>query len=142
MVPFYSRFYAAETFGKSRIEAECPKLVAWAQRCMEKESVFNSLPDSKKVYEFVFFSPLSKCPPLSNNLDLVSSNVAFKRTRPPSGLIVASSSSKATRGTNLVSGVWFAKEQTEQQKHAGLKHLVHLLNWFLVVGIPLLNLVN
>lgn len=53
LVPFCSRFYAVETFGKFSIEAESPKLVAWAQRCMEKESVSNSLPDSKKVYEFV-----------------------------------------------------------------------------------------
>ncbi|KAE9457987.1 hypothetical protein C3L33_10111, partial [Rhododendron williamsianum] len=53
LVPFYSRFYAVETFGKFSIEAESPKLVAWGLRCMEKESVSNSLPDSKKVYEFV-----------------------------------------------------------------------------------------
>lgn len=55
LVPFYSRFYAVETFGKFSIEAESPKLVAWAQRCMEKESVSNSLPDSKKVYDFVLY---------------------------------------------------------------------------------------
>ncbi|GMN35268.1 hypothetical protein TIFTF001_044997 [Ficus carica] len=50
---FYSWFYTYETFGNFSIEAECPKLVAWAKRCMEKESVFKSLPDEEKIYEFV-----------------------------------------------------------------------------------------
>lgn len=53
LVPFYSWFYAWETCGKFSIEAECPKLVAWAKRCMEKESVAKSLPDPHKVYDFV-----------------------------------------------------------------------------------------
>ncbi|XP_058211269.1 probable glutathione S-transferase [Rhododendron vialii] len=52
-VPFYSWFYAWETCGKFSIEAECPELVAWAKRCMEKESVAKSLPDPHKVYDFV-----------------------------------------------------------------------------------------
>ncbi|KAI8557960.1 hypothetical protein RHMOL_Rhmol04G0051500 [Rhododendron molle] len=49
LVPFYSWFYAWETCGKFNIEAECPVLVAWAKRCMEKESVARSLPDPHKV---------------------------------------------------------------------------------------------
>ncbi|GMN70372.1 hypothetical protein TIFTF001_039420 [Ficus carica] len=53
LVAFYSWFYAYETFGNFSIEAECPKLIAWAKRCLEKESVFKSLPDEKKIYEFV-----------------------------------------------------------------------------------------
>lgn len=53
LIPFYSWFYAYETFGNFSIEAECPKLIAWAKRCLEKESVSNALPDSQKVYEFV-----------------------------------------------------------------------------------------
>ena len=53
LIPFYSWFYAYETCGKFSIEAECPKLIAWAKRCMEKESVAKSLPDQHKVYEFV-----------------------------------------------------------------------------------------
>ncbi|XP_059661326.1 probable glutathione S-transferase [Cornus florida] len=53
LVPFYSRFYALETFGNFSIEAECPKLVAWAKRCMLRESVSKSLPDPQKAYEFV-----------------------------------------------------------------------------------------
>ncbi|KAF8413558.1 hypothetical protein HHK36_001549 [Tetracentron sinense] len=39
LVPFYSWFYSYETCGNFSIEAECPKLVAWAKRCMQKESV-------------------------------------------------------------------------------------------------------
>ncbi|XP_052179259.1 probable glutathione S-transferase parC isoform X1 [Diospyros lotus] len=55
LVPFYSRFYAVETLGNFRIEAECPKLVAWARRCLLKETVSNSLPDPLKVYEWVLY---------------------------------------------------------------------------------------
>ncbi|KAL6999768.1 glutathione transferase [Sarracenia purpurea var. burkii] len=53
LVPFYSRFYTLEKFGKFSIEAECPILVEWAKRCLERESVSKSLPDSHKVYQFV-----------------------------------------------------------------------------------------
>ncbi|KVI05746.1 Glutathione S-transferase/chloride channel, C-terminal [Cynara cardunculus var. scolymus] len=52
MVPFYCWFYALETIGKMSIEKECPKVVAWMKRCMERESVSKSLPDPHKVYEF------------------------------------------------------------------------------------------
>jgi glutathione S-transferase len=53
LITFYSRFYVYEAFGKFSIEAECPKIVAWAKRCMQKESVAKTLPDQKKIYEFV-----------------------------------------------------------------------------------------
>lgn len=53
LIPFYSRFYTWETFGKFSIEEECPVLVAWAKRCMQKESVAKSLPDPIKIYEFI-----------------------------------------------------------------------------------------
>ncbi|KAJ7964324.1 Glutathione S-transferase [Quillaja saponaria] len=52
LVPFTSWFYTYETCGNLSIEAECPKLVAWARRCMEKESVFQSLPHPQKIYDF------------------------------------------------------------------------------------------
>ncbi|KAB1199182.1 putative glutathione S-transferase parC [Morella rubra] len=52
-VTFYSWFHAYETFGKFSIEAECPKIIAWVKRCMQKESVAKTLPDQKKVLEFV-----------------------------------------------------------------------------------------
>ncbi|XVE52908.1 hypothetical protein DITRI_Ditri02bG0162000 [Diplodiscus trichospermus] len=53
LVPFYSWFYAYEKCGNFSIEAECPKLIAWAKRCMQMESVSKSLPDQEKVYGFV-----------------------------------------------------------------------------------------
>jgi glutathione S-transferase len=53
LITFYCWFYSYETFGNFKIEPEAPKLIAWAKRCMEKESVNKSLPDEKNViYEF------------------------------------------------------------------------------------------
>ncbi|CAL9016754.1 unnamed protein product [Prunus brigantina] len=49
----FAWFYAFETCGNFSVEAECPKLIAWAKRCMQKDSVCKTLPDHKKVYEFV-----------------------------------------------------------------------------------------
>ncbi|KAH0650868.1 hypothetical protein KY289_031107 [Solanum tuberosum] len=53
LVPFTSWFYSYETCANFSIEAECPKLVAWAKRCMEIESVSNSLPHHHKIYAYV-----------------------------------------------------------------------------------------
>ncbi|KAI3945454.1 hypothetical protein MKW92_019757 [Papaver armeniacum] len=53
LIPFYSWFYAYETCGNFSIEAECPKIVSWAKKCLEIEGVSQSLPDSGKIYEFV-----------------------------------------------------------------------------------------
>ncbi|KAM3684413.1 putative glutathione S-transferase [Castanea sativa] len=53
LIPFYSWFHAIETFGEFNMEAECPKIVAWAKRCLQIETVAKTLPDQKKVYEFV-----------------------------------------------------------------------------------------
>ena len=53
LIPFYSWFYAVETFGEFNLEAECPKIIAWAKRCLHKEIVAKTLQDEKKVYEFV-----------------------------------------------------------------------------------------
>lgn len=53
LVTFYSWFYTLEKLGSFSIEAECPKLIAWAKRCLERESVSKSLPDSEKVFDFV-----------------------------------------------------------------------------------------
>ncbi|KAJ0819627.1 putative glutathione transferase [Helianthus annuus] len=52
LVTFYCWFYTFETLGNYSIEKECPKLIAWAKRCMQRESVSKTLPDSKKIYEF------------------------------------------------------------------------------------------
>ncbi|XP_021762437.1 probable glutathione S-transferase parA [Chenopodium quinoa] len=51
-IPITSWFYTLETFGNFSIEANCPKIVAWAKRCKERHSVSNSLPDSDEVYNF------------------------------------------------------------------------------------------
>ncbi|KAK1422286.1 hypothetical protein QVD17_25287 [Tagetes erecta] len=53
LVTFYSWFYTYETLGNFSIEKECPKLIAWAKRCMQRESVSKTLPDPKKIYDFV-----------------------------------------------------------------------------------------
>ncbi|KAJ4981410.1 hypothetical protein NE237_032247 [Protea cynaroides] len=45
LIPFYCWFHASESCKHFRIEADCPKLISWAKRCMEKESVSMSLPD-------------------------------------------------------------------------------------------------
>ncbi|PHU12833.1 putative glutathione S-transferase [Capsicum chinense] len=53
LIPYYSWFPAYEKFGKFSIEAVCPKFVAWAKRCMQKESVSKSLYDPDKISDFV-----------------------------------------------------------------------------------------
>ncbi|PSS05896.1 Glutathione S-transferase [Actinidia chinensis var. chinensis] len=53
LIPFYSWFYMFEQCGNMSIEAECPKLVAWGKRCMEKESVSKTLPDQHKFYDLL-----------------------------------------------------------------------------------------
>ncbi|KAK4746296.1 hypothetical protein SAY87_012608 [Trapa incisa] len=53
LVPFYSWFYTYDTCGNFSVETECPKLILWAKRCLEKESVSKVLPDGEKVYKLV-----------------------------------------------------------------------------------------
>ena len=53
LIPFYCRFDVSETFRKFNIVAECPKIIAWGKRCMQKECVAEGLPDQKKIYEFI-----------------------------------------------------------------------------------------
>jgi glutathione S-transferase len=55
LITFYSWFLTYETSGNFKIEPEVPKLVAWAKRCMQRESVSKGLADPQKVYEFVLF---------------------------------------------------------------------------------------
>nr|XP_027067467.1 probable glutathione S-transferase parC [Coffea arabica] len=52
LIPFYSWFYAYEIFGNFNIETQCPKIVAWAKRCMKRASVSKSLADFHKVHEY------------------------------------------------------------------------------------------
>ncbi|XP_038896262.1 probable glutathione S-transferase parC [Benincasa hispida] len=49
LIGFSSWFSGYETIGNFSIEAECPKIMSWVKRCLQKESVAKSLPDSKKV---------------------------------------------------------------------------------------------
>jgi glutathione S-transferase len=53
LLPFYCWFYAYETVGNFNIEADCPKLIAYCKRCLQKESVSKSLEDPQKVSDFV-----------------------------------------------------------------------------------------
>ena len=53
LVPYYSWFHTYEIFGEFSVEAECPKIIAWAKRCLQKKSVSETLSDSKKVHGFV-----------------------------------------------------------------------------------------
>ncbi|KAF3681705.1 putative glutathione S-transferase parC [Capsicum annuum] len=46
-----SWFYAYETYGNFSTEDECPKFVAWAKRCMQRNSVAKSLSDQNKILE-------------------------------------------------------------------------------------------
>ncbi|KAL7587817.1 probable glutathione S-transferase parA [Lactuca sativa] len=53
LVPFTSWFYTYEARGNFSIEAECPKLVSWANRCIrDNESVAKALPHPRKIYDF------------------------------------------------------------------------------------------
>lgn len=53
LIPFYSRFYALEKGGNLIVAEECPGLEAWANRCLQRESVSESLPEQHKIYDFV-----------------------------------------------------------------------------------------
>lgn len=53
VITFYSWFYTYEKFGNFSFQVECPKLLAWAKKCSQRESVAKSLPDQKKVYELI-----------------------------------------------------------------------------------------
>ncbi|EOY13714.1 Glutathione S-transferase TAU 21, putative [Theobroma cacao] len=53
LIAFSSFFHSFETLGNFSMEAECPRLVAWANRCMERESVSKSLFDKFKTHEAV-----------------------------------------------------------------------------------------
>ena len=48
LIPFYSWFIVYEIFGNINIKAECPKIIAWAKRCLQKETVAKSLPDRRR----------------------------------------------------------------------------------------------
>lgn len=53
LIGFYSWFYTYETICNFSIEAECPKIAAWGQRCIKRETVSKSIADSHKICEVV-----------------------------------------------------------------------------------------
>ncbi|PIN00675.1 Glutathione S-transferase [Handroanthus impetiginosus] len=53
LIPSYMWFHTYETYGDFSVEAECPKLIEWAKRCLERESVSKSLSDPNKIYDLV-----------------------------------------------------------------------------------------
>lgn len=53
LIPFYTWFYTYEELCNFKVEAECDKLIAWAKRCKQRESVSKSVADEKEVYEYV-----------------------------------------------------------------------------------------
>uniref|UniRef100_A0A803MZ01 Glutathione S-transferase n=1 Tax=Chenopodium quinoa TaxID=63459 RepID=A0A803MZ01_CHEQI len=53
LIPFYSWFHTYESCGNFSIEAECPKIIAWAKRCEQRDAVKNSLPEMHKVSEMI-----------------------------------------------------------------------------------------
>uniref|UniRef100_A0A803N7N7 Glutathione S-transferase n=2 Tax=Chenopodium quinoa TaxID=63459 RepID=A0A803N7N7_CHEQI len=53
LIPFYSWFHTYESCGNFSIEAECPKIIAWAKRCEQREAVKNSLPEMHKISELI-----------------------------------------------------------------------------------------
>ncbi|XP_047180450.1 glutathione S-transferase U19-like [Vigna umbellata] len=52
LVSFYPWIKSFASFVTLNIDAECPKLIAWAKRCLQKESVAKSLPGEQVINEF------------------------------------------------------------------------------------------
>ncbi|XP_059661339.1 probable glutathione S-transferase parA [Cornus florida] len=52
LIPFYAWTYIYKKLGNLNMEEECPQIVAWGKRCMERETVSNTLPDPYKLYDF------------------------------------------------------------------------------------------
>ncbi|KDP37219.1 hypothetical protein JCGZ_06275 [Jatropha curcas] len=51
LIPIHSSIYTLEMMANLSLEVECPKLMKWAKKCMQKESVSKSLCDQLKLYE-------------------------------------------------------------------------------------------
>ncbi|KAF3518571.1 hypothetical protein DY000_02062225 [Brassica cretica] len=54
MTGYYMWFEASEKCGNFSIEPECPTLMASAKRCLQRDSVVNSVPEPEKIVEFAF----------------------------------------------------------------------------------------
>ncbi|KAG8084546.1 hypothetical protein GUJ93_ZPchr0010g8115 [Zizania palustris] len=55
LVPFTAWFHTYEKFGGVVAEELWPRLVAWAHRCKERNSVAMAIADPHKLYDFVLF---------------------------------------------------------------------------------------
>eukprot|EP00262_Sarcandra_glabra_P004484 TRINITY_DN15565_c0_g1_i1.p1 TRINITY_DN15565_c0_g1~~TRINITY_DN15565_c0_g1_i1.p1 ORF type:complete len:220 (-),score=40.45 TRINITY_DN15565_c0_g1_i1:75-734(-) len=53
LIPFANLFYALEQFGNFNMNEECSKIIAWVERCRERESVSKTLPHPHKIYELI-----------------------------------------------------------------------------------------
>ncbi|CAL5080958.1 unnamed protein product [Urochloa decumbens] len=53
VVPFAAWFVGYGRLGEFRAEEVCPRLVAWAERCGERESVAGNMHPPEKVWEFI-----------------------------------------------------------------------------------------
>ncbi|KAF8042267.1 hypothetical protein BT93_A0784 [Corymbia citriodora subsp. variegata] len=53
LIPMYNLFYSLEKLASCSVAEECPKLLGWAERCMQRESVAVSLVDRHELYEFI-----------------------------------------------------------------------------------------
>lgn len=53
LLPITSWFYTFGILGNFSIEPECPKIMAWAKRCMQRESASKTLPDPHKIYDSI-----------------------------------------------------------------------------------------
>lgn len=51
LIPFSSMFRGYERHGGFDLEAECPRLMRWVDRCKRRESVRSVLPDEEEMYE-------------------------------------------------------------------------------------------
>ncbi|XP_020687757.2 probable glutathione S-transferase parC [Dendrobium catenatum] len=51
LITFSCWIHTYETFGGFSVKKECPKLMTWVRRCMERESVAKTLPSPLQVYQ-------------------------------------------------------------------------------------------
>ncbi|KAM0924794.1 hypothetical protein ACQ4PT_004716 [Festuca glaucescens] len=52
LIPFTAWFESFDRYWGVKVAEVAPKLVSWAARCLERESVSNSLYSPEKVYDF------------------------------------------------------------------------------------------
>nr|GLL47209.1 probable glutathione S-transferase parC [Ipomoea trifida] len=53
VITFYTWFLACEKECKFTFESKCPKLIGWGKRCLQNQTISNSIADPLKLYEFV-----------------------------------------------------------------------------------------